>query len=196
MIIGVSGKIDSGKSLVCEVFGKLALEYNKRSVIKSFAAPIYRLVSDLTGISSGEIKGRKKRKEKLVIGDIETNYRSIMQTIGDGLRQYVGDDVWLNGLFGSGNQQAVTDLTWINDWWIIEDLRYPNEAEKIKSLGGYLIRVNRDDAQDNTHIAENSLSKWSEWDLIITNNYKSVDEARSEIHKIANEFVKEVLYGD
>ena len=58
-----------------------------------------------------------------------------------------------------------------------------------------MFRVEREESEDNSHIAENSLSGWSEWDLIIDNNYKSVDEAKTEIHKKLDDFVKEVLYG-
>ena len=39
------------------------------------------------------------------------------------------------------------------------------------------------------------LIKPSEGEIIIDNNYKSVDEARAEIYKKLDEFVKEVLYG-
>ena len=81
------------------------------------------------------------------------------------------------------------------DWWIIEDLRYTNEAKRIKSLSGYVFQVVRNESEDNSHVAENSLSEWSEWDLIINNNYKTVDEAKAEIHKELDDFVKEVLYG-
>ena len=195
MIIGVAGKIDSGKSLVCSILRNLADQYGKKVEIKSFAYPIYKIVSDLTGLSVEEIKRRKKNHVTVQIKDKVTNYRSIMQTIGNGLRDHAYDDIWLDSLFGVDDQKAIRELTWVTDWWIIEDLRYINEAQRIKSLGGYVFQVKRDKSEDNSHIAENSLSTWSEWDLIINNNYKTVDEAKAEIHKELDDFVKEVLYG-
>ena len=195
MIVGVAGKIDSGKSLVCSILRNLADQYGKRVEIKSFAQPIYKIVSDLTDLSVEEIKRRKKNHVPVQIKDNVTNYRSIMQTIGNGLREYAYDDIWIDSLLGVGDQKAIRELTWKSDWWIIEDLRYVNEAQRIKSLSGYVFRVDRDKSEDNSHIAENSLEYWSEWDLIIDNNYKSVDEAKSEIHKKLDDFVKEVLYG-
>ena len=184
MIIGVAGKIDSGKSLVCSILRNLADQYGKKVEIKSFAYPIYKIVSDLTDLSVEEIKRRKKNHVTVQIKDKVTSYRSIMQTIGNGLRDHAYDDIWLDSLFGVDNQKAMRELTWKTDWWIIEDLRYVNEARRIKSLSGYVFQVDRDESENNSHIAENSLSEWSEWDLIINNNYKSVDD-----------FVKEVLYG-
>ena len=195
MIVGVAGKIDSGKSLVCSILRNLADQYGKKVEIKSFAYPIYKIVSDLTDLSVEEIKRRKKDHVTVQIKDKVTNYRSIMQTIGNGLRDHAYDDIWLDSLFGVDNQKAMRELTWKTDWWIIEDLRYVNEARRIKSLSGYVFQVDRDESEDNSHIAENSLSGWSEWDMIIQNNYKSVDEAKTDIHKILDDFVKEVLYG-
>ena len=86
-------------------------------------------------------------------------------------------------------------MTWGNDWWIIEDLRYPNEAQRIKSLSGKLIRIERKKSEDNEHTAETSLDNWKDWDLVIENNYSSVEEAKKEINTQVESFVKEVMYG-
>ncbi len=196
MIIGVNGKINSGKSMVCQILRDLADRYGKRVEIKSFAYPIYKVVSDLVGMPIGEIKNKKKNHTEVRLGDVTTNYRSIMQTIGNGLREYGYHDIWLDSLFGVDNQKVSNELTWVNDWWIIEDLRYDNEAQRIKSLGGYVFQVNRNKSEDNSHIAENSLSHWSDWDMVIENNYSGVDEAKAKIYLQLDEFVKEVLYGD
>ena len=196
MIIGVNGKINSGKSMVCQILRDLADRYGKRVEIKSFAYPIYRVVSDLVGVPIGEIKNKKKNHEKVRLDDVTTTYRSIMQTIGNGLREYGYHDIWLDSLFGVDNQKVSNELTWVNDWWIIEDLRYDNEAQRIKSLGGYVFQVRRNKSEDNSHIAENSLLHWSDWDMVIENNYSGVDEAKAKIYLQLDEFVKEVLYGD
>ena len=195
MIIGVNGKINSGKSMVCQILRDLADRYGKRVEIKSFAYPIYKVVSDLVGMPIGEIKNKKKNHTEVRLGDVTTNYRSIMQTIGNGLREYGYHDIWLDSLFGVDNQKVSNELTWVNDWWIIEDLRYDNEAQRIKSLGGYVFQVNRNKSEDNSHIAENSLSHWSDWDMVIENNYSNVDEAKAKLYLQLDEFVEEVLYG-
>ena len=195
MIIGVNGRINSGKSLVSSLFKKLAEKYNKKVEIKSFAYPIYKAVSDITGLSIHEIKSRKKEHSTIHIGSTETNFRNILQSIGNGLREYGDYDIWLDTLFGSDNQKAIENLTWNNDWWVIDDLRYHNEAERIKSLGGYLFQVVRDKAENNSHQAENSLSEWTEWDMIIDNNYPTKESAMEGVYPLLDGFVKEKLYG-
>ena len=77
MIIGVNGRINSGKSMVCQVLRNLADKYGKRVEIKSFAYPIYKIVSDLVGMPIGEIKNKKKNHTEVHLGDVTTNYRSI-----------------------------------------------------------------------------------------------------------------------
>ena len=194
-IVGISGHIGSGKSLVSSVFCDVLDSMGKRVLVKSFAYPIYKIVSDLTDLSIEEIKRRKRNHVTIQIKDKVTNYRNILQTIGNGLREYGGDDIWIDSLFGSDNDRVITDLTWINDWWIIEDLRYPNEAQRIKSLSGKLIRIERKKSEDNEHTAETSLDNWKDWDLVIENNYSSVEEAKKEINTQVESFVKEVMYG-
>ena len=194
-IVGISGHIGSGKSLVSSVFCDVLDSMGKRVLVKSFAYPIYKIVSDLTDLSIEEIKRRKRNHVTIQIKDKVTNYRNILQTIGNGLREYGGDDIWIDSLFGSDNDRVITDLTWINDWWIIEDLRYPNEAQRIKSLSGKLIRIERKKSEDNEHTAETSLDNWKDWDLVIENNYSSVEEAKKEINTQVESFVKEVIYG-
>ena len=194
-IVGISGHIGSGKSLVSSVFCDVLDSMGKRVLVKSFAYPIYKIVSDLTDLSIDEIKRRKRNHVTIQIKDKVTNYRNILQTIGNGLREYGGDDIWIDSLFGSDNDRVITDLTWINDWWIIEDLRYPNEAQRIKSLSGKLIRIERKKSEDNEHTAETSLDNWKDWDLVIENNYSSVEEAKKEINTQVESFVKEVMYG-
>ena len=194
-IIGVNGKINSGKSLISSIFCDVLESMNKKVVLKSFAYPIYKIVSDLTELSIEEIKKRKRNHVTIQIKDKVTNYRNILQIIGNGMREYCGDNVWIDGMFGADNQQTIIELTWINDWWIIEDLRYPNEAEKIKSLGGKLIRVIRKESEDNQHTAETSLDNWNDWDLVIYNNYPNVEEAKEQIRTQLEVFVKEILYG-
>ena len=194
-IVGISGHIGSGKSLVSSVFCDVLDSMGKRVLVKSFAYPIYKIVSDLTDLSIEEIKRRKRNHVTIQIKDKVTNYRNILQTIGNGLREYGGDDIWIDSLFGSDNDRVITDLTWVNDWWIIEDLRYPNEAQRIKSLSGKLIRIERKKSEDNEHTAETSLDNWKDWDLVIENNYSSVEEAKKEINTQVESFVKEVMYG-
>ena len=74
------------------------------------------------------------------------------------------------------------------DYWIIDDVRYSNEAQRIRDLNGVLIRVEKDLHQPNKHIAENSLDTWGDWDLIIENNFDEFSKAISKLQNIMGKY--------
>ena len=47
MVIGISGKIRSGKSSVAKTIIKILEKKGKTGVIKSFAEPIYKMISEM-----------------------------------------------------------------------------------------------------------------------------------------------------
>jgi|TARA_Y100000296_G_C5069826_1_gene204301 energy-coupling factor transporter ATP-binding protein EcfA2 len=173
MVIGISGKIKSGKSRVAKTLSKILKEEGKQVKIKSFAQPLYEVVSRLYDTDIKTIKKDKQENLPIYIhtrttnsGMVMTNYREILQTIGNTARDYGDSDIWVNALFGYENRKINN-----GDCWIIDDMRYLNEAQRIRDLNGILIRVERDLHQPNEHIAENSLDTWGDWDLIIENNF-------------------------
>ena len=172
MVIGISGKIRSGKTRVAKTLHKILTEEGKQVKVKSFAQPLYEIVSKLYGVDIETIKKDKQKKKVVYLhrrGKDEefkkSNYRTLLQTIGNTARDYGDPEIWINALFGTSNEKINSD------YLIIDDLSYPNEAQRIRDLGGLLIRIERDLHQPNKHIAENSLDTWGDWDLIIDNNF-------------------------
>ena len=108
-----------------------------------------------------------------------SNYRTILQTIGNTARDYGDSDIWVNALFGHKNKK-IND----NDYWIIDDMRYSNEAQRIRDLNGILIRIEKDLHQPNKHIAENSLDTWGDWDLVIENNFDNKKKRNKSIKQL------------
>ena len=197
MVIGLSGKIRSGKSRVAKIFKEVLEEDGKTCEVKSFASPIYEIVSKLYRTSIKEIQREKRDNVPIYIfsrksnsGMLLSNYREILQTIGTTARDYGDEDVWINSLFGCENEKIMGEFTWATDYWIIDDVRFPNEAQRILDCNGKLIRINRPDADDNKHIIENSLNDWDKWDLVIENNQISKKKRNMELTKIVKEFLK------
>ena len=173
MVIGISGKIKSGKSRVAKTLFKILKKEGRQVKIKSFAQPLYEVVSKLYDTDIKTIKKDKQKNLPIYIhtrttnsGMVTTNYRTILQIIGNTARDYGDSDIWVNALFGYENKKINN-----GDYWIIDDVRYSNEAQRIRDLNGVLIRVEKDLHQPNKHIAENSLDTWGDWDLIIENNF-------------------------
>ena len=100
-------------------------------------------------------------------------------------------DIWVNALFGTDCEKVVTDMTSNGvACWVVDDLRFPNEAERILSCNGILIRINRSDAEESEHIVENSLNDWVDWDLTIENNYPTEKEFIKELELILREYLE------
>ncbi len=55
--------------------------------------------------------------------------------------------------------------------WLVTDVRFFNEAQAIKDRGGILIRVDRDSDSKDSHVSENELDNYKDWDYVIDNNY-------------------------
>ena len=200
MVIGLSGKIRSGKSRVAKIFKKVLEKEGKTCEIKSFASPIYEIVSELYRTDVEQVK-KDKRDNLIVLMNnnrynggagsdfFESSYREILQKIGTTARDRADEDIWVNALFGYDNEKVKGDFTWTSDYWIIDDVRFPNEAKRILECNGKLIRINRPDAEDNEHIIENSLNDWQDWDLVIENNISKKKKRKKELTKIVKEFL-------
>ncbi|SVD98680.1 uncharacterized protein METZ01_LOCUS451534 [marine metagenome] len=198
MVIGISGKIRSGKSRVAKTIIEILEKNGKTGVVKSFAEPIYKMISEMYESDIESIKKHKQDNTPIYIktprtflrnGYKSTNYRTVMQIIGSGVRNYADNDVWVNGLFGVDNEKINNS----DSVWIIEDLRFPNEAERIRDCNGLLIRIEREMHQPNDHIIENSLNDWHDWDLLIENNFKTKKKRNKGLKKILENYLTGVV---
>lgn len=131
MIIGISGKIGSGKDATAQIIKGLLPHMGWE--VKKFAAKLKQTVSLLTGIPVKDLE--KPEVKNALIGPEwgDLTYRRLLQLLGEKVRG-VHEDAWVNALF---SDYAVAKC------WLITDLRYPNELEAIKARGGITIRLTR-----------------------------------------------------
>jgi len=119
-------------------------------------------------------------------------YRESLQRIGTNLLRFgFHKNVWVNALF-SEYKPIGEDQLYPN--WIINDVRFPNEALAIKEKGGILIRLDRDTDVSSViklHPSETALDDYNDWDYIIDNNgtkeelfNKLIEIYKNEEHKI------------
>lgn len=131
--------------------------------------------------------------------------RLILQLLGtEAGRNIIHPNIWVNATMADYKPNTVgkketfrkfsqefeqeLDIRWPN--WLITDLRFPNEAESIKSREGILIRIERDihlrtpykdiddfatnatseDKAKYLHASETSLDSWNSWDYTVFNN--------------------------
>lgn len=108
-------------------------------------------------------------------------------------RKVYGDDVWCNTAFEW--------FTLLNehsgiDKFVISDVRFPNEIDFIRNLGGEVIRIhaprraesNSLTPENRLHISETALDDYGEFDHIINNDPEYSDMVGREIFRIINKF--------
>jgi hypothetical protein len=107
-------------------------------------------------------------------------------------RQY-----WIE--FGTLVAREVDPNTWLRYFMhqykdativLVQDLRFPNEADAILQTGGRVYRIDRDvpktDREDIVNIADDPLSDYTQWSGIITNN-GSMQDFFNKIKAIGDE---------
>lgn len=96
-----------------------------------------------------------------------TTPRDILQRVGtEALRRGFDEDVWVKSAHLRVKQAPTTN-------WVLTDVRFPNEAEAIKSWGGQVFCIDRPERPDliatNKHASEVSMDAYDGWDGVISN---------------------------
>lgn len=171
-IFSLVGKIGTGKNYVAENI-LLPMLPEKNTVVLSFADHFKVDTINKDGLKYEEVFHDKTEKSRLALQKRGTE---------EGRNVY-GADIWVNVL-----------KTWIRilnergvERVIIGDVRFTNEAEAIKKLGGYLIRINAPERnrkkllqetkgnaetydQISNHISETELDNYKKYDLVLNND--------------------------
>lgn len=88
--------------------------------------------------------------------------RDIWIQVGQAMRS-VWSDVWV---------RAVLDDPWYrqHDVVVIPDTRFINEVMAIKTLGGIVVKIEKDDVPVTHDAADDALSEFTGWDMVFHNN--------------------------
>lgn len=124
-----------------------------------------------------ETEAGAKVKE-VVLPMIGMSPRDIWIGVGNKMRE-VYQDVWIDHAL-RGNQGS--------DIVIVTDLRFANEAIKVRAQQGLICKIIRDSVPQGTDPAEIDLDSWSEWDFVIIN-----DGTLTDLHARIEAIGKEVL---
>lgn len=125
MIVGLSGAAGCGKSTAADYLVH-AYGYTRRR----FAGPLKEMVRAL-GLTDDHIEGSLKEKPCAALSG--RTPRFAMQTLGtEWGRAVMGEDFWVNAW--RANLPATPFI-------VAEDVRFPNEADMIESVGGYVVHI-------------------------------------------------------
>lgn len=131
MIIGLTGKARSGKDTIADIITKL---YGYEHYW--FSKPMKEACRTIFGWNDAHLYGDLK---EVVDERYGTSPRHALQTLGtEWGRGHIRESIWLDVARSHIEKGNV----------VVSDVRFDNEAELIKELGGIVIQVERGDAPD------------------------------------------------
>lgn len=174
-MIGISGKIGSGKSTASKYLTSRYGFYEK-----AYAAKLKEMCSALTGSPVDTFNTREGKCLKILNGSLTAG--QLLQMVGNGMRKAVYEKVWVDALFIDYDRSKK---------WVIVDVRYPDELQAIKEKGGIVVRLEGDpgdirkenkDGRDLNAPSEISLDGAS-FDHVILNN-RSISDLYCQLDSI------------
>jgi hypothetical protein len=111
-----------------------------------------------SGLKRKEHYEKNPGDKNVVLSDGKT-VRQLWIEVGNHMRQY-DPDVWVRALL----TRPQVDIL------LVKDLRFPNEFNMVKELGGHCVKVIRDNVPVLNDEADTALASQEEWDLIVDNN--------------------------
>ena len=106
----------------------------------------------------------------------EQDVRQLLQGIGHGARKTIHRDIWLDLAF-----EKVSNYLYQGFNVVLTDVRYPNEADSIKTLGGTVVQVLRKGSLQMLHPSENQMNNYPA-DHTIHNN-GTIEKAVAQVLK-------------
>ena len=152
-LIGFLGVRRSGKSEAA-----IYLTDNFKYTRTRVAQPLKDMLL-AAGLTQEEVDGSLKEEPcELLSGK---SPRHAMQTLGtEWGRELIGPDFWLNAWLRRVETSKLV---------VVDDIRFPNEAEALKERGGVLVRITRPGTVVDNHISEQALASL-EADFTIAND--------------------------
>jgi len=162
-LIGISGKIGSGKSTLTNLLIDYFKMYNIDCEEKSFASKLKEITKIITGYG-----GYTQEEKNIYLDEYNFTVGEALQKIGTSLRNDFHKNIWVITTLQSFCCDKI---------FIISDVRYCNEADLIREKGGILIRLEGDPAEvrknskrDLNHTSETDLDDYPNFDFIFDNS--------------------------
>ena len=144
-IIAFTGLAQSGKTTAANAF--ISIGYDRMS----FADPLKAMVRSLTSVTDKDARPPELCGKSL---------REVYQSLGtDWGRNMVGGNIWiiagrarLNTLLGDVESDIIRGI-------VIDDIRFDNEADLVRSMGGVVIEITRASVPQMEHASEAGISR-------------------------------------
>jgi len=158
MIIGIAGKKQTGKSTAAA-----RLEDHGFNRV-SFATPmklVARTILRQIGLSQAQIDDAEANKEA-PLPIVHFSYRKMLQTLGTDWGRKLNPDLWILAAERDIDLCGTTNI-------VIDDVRFENEADFIRSKGGLIVHIFRESRRYDDHASEAGVEV-QPMDAVISNN--------------------------
>jgi hypothetical protein len=180
MIIGLNGRLKSGKDTTFGIIQELVPHARR----VSFADPLKDSAAAALGIDRWlmeEMKGDEDAVWMLfdssgsALGPM-FNTREFLQRYGtEAHREVFGDDFWVD-------MALAPDLDHSGDLLVVTDMRFPNEAQRVRDLGGVTVKVVREvETGHSAHPSEQNIDHMIDYFL---SNTGTLGELRSNVEEL------------
>ena len=187
VLFGVSGKKRHGKDTTFNILSELHSDKNFYKL--ALADPLKEETSKMLTNhyvnydinSSMWVEIYRKIRAEMDLDETKEDYRGINVWWGTEFRRNkFSQTYWTDRLYHR-IQQLLGSKCYIG----CTDLRFPNEMQLIKDLGGKTIRVNnpRIPVPDNEHISETALDDYDGFDYVITND-GTLEDLKNKIREL------------
>lgn len=213
MIYGLYGRRRSGKdttySLMCEVASEMGLPRPER---RSFAYLLKKSIAALFDITVDDVEMLKEWSEQqgntpplecaaIVIPQISTpsrigdgkvdlqieqhrfTMRQLLERYGtEAHRDVFGDDFWV--------ESTLPDRDYTDEIVVCTDMRFPNEYDRVRRLGGSPIRIfgtTEIESEEITHVSQAALDQ-HDFDWSIDNSERDMDDLKGQVRDMMEHF--------
>ncbi|GEP11750.1 deoxynucleotide monophosphate kinase [Methylobacterium gnaphalii] len=140
MIIALTGAAGAGKSTAAEIladrhgFARVRFAGPLKAMVRAFLAQAGVEASEIERMIEGD------RKEAPAPEFLGASPRKVMQTLGtEWGRDLIAPGLWVEGWKAGARAALARGAPGV----VVEDCRFPNEAEAVQALGGLIVRIDR-----------------------------------------------------
>lgn len=160
IVVGISGRAGHGKDTLSRILSG-QLVFKDQTETRHFAEPIKRIAQLVFGFSREDMNTEEGKKKPGAYG---FTIREILQKIGTEMfRDLINPNIWVDYMDRKVKESEKSLI-------FVPDLRFANEEAWIKSVGGLIIKVSREDheAVSNVHASESYIDLIQE-DVLVEN---------------------------
>jgi hypothetical protein len=151
---------DTATKILVEEFAKYGICAVRTSFADKLKEECQRLFGH-AGLEGPEYYEEHSELKERVLPSLGLSPRDIWIQVGNRLRD-VYPYVWID--LALARQEPGVQIT------IVSDMRYPNEVERVKKLGGKVVKITRQVAPVHDDEADSALADFDDWDMVIANN--------------------------